>query len=201
MAIKTLTHVDPFDSVRERGSAGVFGMWIFIAVVGMVFAAAILGYLVVRFDRPPGAEWVPEGAPGFPPALILSTAVLVVSSWTMQAAVRAAREGRSRRIVHDLGITLALAVLFLAIQALAWSELWRAATIGSGLWAWTFYVLTGLHALHVLCGLPPLWITLRRAQAGRYGPDDHAGVVRCAMYWHALDVIWVVTYLALLTFS
>ena len=62
-------------------------------------------------------------------------------------------------------------------------------------------MLTGLHALHVLGGLPPLWITLRRAQAGRYGPDDHAGAVRCAMYWHALDVIWVVTYLALLAFS
>ena len=97
-----------------------------------------------------------------------------------------------------MGATLALAGVFLAMQALAWTELWRAhATIESGLYAWTFYVLTGLHAAHVLGGLPPMVVTFRRALQGRYTADDHAGVVLCAMYWHALDVIWLLLYATL----
>ena len=202
MSVKTLTHVDPFDSERERAGAGVLGMWVFIAVVAMIFAASVLGYLVVRFDRPPGMEWMPEGTPGLPHALALSTLLLVVSSWTMQGAVRAAREGRARGVTSGLAATLGLAVAFLAIQSLAWAELWRRqATLESGLYAWTFYVLTGLHALHVLGGLPPMAIALRNARAGRYGPSEHAGLVLCAMYWHALDAIWVVLYATLLAFS
>ena len=198
MATKTLTHVDPFDSARERGTAGVFGMWVFIAVVAMIFLACILGYLVVRFDRPPGREWMPRGTPPLPPALLLSTAVLLVSSWTVQVAVRAARAGRQVQLVHALGATLGLAVLFLVVQALAWTELWRAqATIESGLYAWTFYVLTGTHALHVVGGLPPLAVATARARSGRYSPADHAGVTLCAMYWHALDAIWLVLYATL----
>ena len=195
MATKTLTHVDPFDSARERGSAGVFGMWVFIAVVAMIFLACILGYLVVRFDQPPGREWMPSGTPPLPPALLLSTGILLVSSWSVQLAVRAARVGRQEQLVHSLGATLALAVLFLVVQALAWAELWKAqATLRSGLYAWTFYVLTGTHALHVIGGLPPLAVALAKARAGRYSPQEHAGVVLCAMYWHALDAIWVVLY-------
>jgi cytochrome c oxidase subunit 3 len=202
VSVKTLTHVDPFDSAPDRAGAAVFGMWVFIAVVGMIFVATVLGYLVVRFDRPPGMEWMPQGTPGLPHALALSTALLVVSSWTMQGAVRAAREGRTRGVSSGLSATLALAVAFLAIQTLAWAELWRRqATIDSGLYAWTFYVLTGLHALHVLGGLPPMAIALHRAHRGLYTATDHAGLVLCAMYWHALDVIWVVLYATLLAFS
>lgn len=202
MAIKTATHVDPFDSARERGSAGVFGMWVFIAVVAMIFLACILGYLVVRFDQPPGREWMPAGTPPLPHALVLSTVVLVVSSCSVQLAVRAARLGRRDEAVTALGATLGLAALFLAVQALAWAELWRNhATIGSGLYAWTFYVLTGVHALHVLGGLPPLAVAFRHARAGRYTAAEHVGLVLCAMYWHALDAIWLVLYATLLLFS
>jgi cytochrome c oxidase subunit 3 len=198
MAIKTQTHVDPFDSARQRGAAGVFGMWVFIAVVAMIFVGCILGYLVVRFDQPPGREWMPQGTPGLPGALLLSTAVLLVSSWTMQDAVHAVRIGRALRARHAMAATLGLAVLFLVVQVLAWTQLWRAqATLMSGLYAWTFYVLTGTHALHVLGGLPPLAIAYRNVREGRYTAADHAGLVMCAMYWHALDVIWVVLYLTL----
>ena len=198
MSVKTLTHVDPFDSARQRGVAGVFGMWVFIAVVAMIFVSCILGYLVVRFDQPPGREWMPKGTPPLPGALLLSTAVLLVSSWTMQDAVRAVRQGRLARAEHAMAATLGLALVFLAVQALAWTQLWRAqATIMSGLYAWTFYVLTGTHALHVLGGLPPLVLAYRRTREGLYTPTDHAGLVMCAMYWHALDVIWVVLYATL----
>jgi cytochrome c oxidase subunit 3 len=198
MSIKTANFIDPFDSAHERGVAGVFGMWVFIAVVAMIFVACILGYVVVRFDQPPGREWMPEGTPGLPAALLLSSAVLLISSWSMQLAVRAARLGQQTQLVYAMGATLGLALLFLAVQALAWNELWtRHVTIESGLYAWTFYVLTGVHALHVIGGLPPMVYVFRRSREGQYTPSDYTGVVLCAMYWHALDVIWMVLYATL----
>jgi cytochrome c oxidase subunit 3 len=48
--------------------------------------------------------------------------------------------------------------------------------------------------VHVIGGLPPLAVALAKARAGRYSPQEHAGVVLCAMYWHALDAIWVALY-------
>ncbi|RLS47047.1 MAG: heme-copper oxidase subunit III [Planctomycetota bacterium] len=198
MAIKTANFIDPFDNAQERGVAGVFGMWVFIAVVAMIFLACILGYLVVRFDQPPGREWMPEGTPGLPPALLLSTVVLLISSYTVQMAVRAARFNRQTQLRYAMGATLGLALLFLAVQALAWKELWtRHVTIESGLYAWTFYVLTGVHALHVIGGIPPMVQVFRRSMEGRYTPTNFTGVVLCAMYWHALDVIWIVLYATL----
>ena len=198
MSTKTPTFVDPFDSAEQRAGAGVLGMWLFILVVVMIFVATILGYLVVRFDRPPGQEWVPEGAPRLPAALLLSTMLLLGSSATMQSAVSAARLDQFARVRHAMVATLVLALLFLGVQFMAWVELWRAhATIDTGLYAWTFYVLTGLHALHVLGGLPPMVVATRRAMHNGYGAADHAGLVRCAMYWHALDAIWLVLYLTL----
>jgi cytochrome c oxidase subunit 3 len=116
----------------------------------------------------------------------------------MQSAVNAARLNHFARIRHAMGATLALAILFLVVQCLAWIELWNArATIDTGLYAWTFYVLTGLHALHVLGGLPPMLVVFRRSLHDGYTASDHAGLVRCAMYWHALDVIWLGLYVTL----
>jgi cytochrome c oxidase subunit 3 len=198
MAIKTARHVDPFDSAEARMRAGILGMWVFIVVVAMVFAACILGYLVVRLEPDIEGEWVPAGAPGLPRALILSTLLMLASSWTIQHAVRAVRAGHAHAAHAALGWTVALALAFLAVQALAWVDLWRqSAAIDSSLYAWTFYVLTGVHALHVLGGIPPLAVAWRRSAAGRYTSASHDGLVYCAMYWHALDAIWLALYATL----
>lgn len=173
-------------------------MWLFIVAVVMIFGACILGYVVVRLDQPPGQEWKAADAPGLPHALIASTALLLASSWTIQLSLRAIRTGRQTLSHVALGWTLALAGLFLAVQVLAWVQLWREQlTIESGLYAWTFYVLTGVHALHVLGGLPPLVTVFRRSGQGRYTPAQHAGLIYCAMYWHTLDAIWLVLYATL----
>lgn len=198
MAIKTARRVDPFDSPETRTSAGVFGMWIFIVVVAMVFAACILGYLVVRLEPEIGGEWVPAGSPGLPRALLVSTLLMLASSWTIQHALRAVRMGHLHATHASIGWTLALAVAFLGVQCAAWVQLWRqSAAIDSSLYAWTFYVLTGVHALHVLGGLPPLMVVWRRSGARRYTAVAHDGLTYCAMYWHSLDVIWLALYATL----
>ena len=89
-------------------------------------------------------------------------------------------------------------LVFLGIQAVAWVELVEQnLLITDNLYAWTFYVLTGLHAAHVVGGLPPMLVTCWRAMHARYGPENHRGIAYTAMYWHFLDGVWLVLYATL----
>ena len=198
MAVKTVTTVDPFDDARQRHAAGVFGMWLFLITLAMLFGASILGYLVVRVNADPTEPFVPEDAPALPHLLLVSTVALVASSYTMHRTTRAVRQGMQAVAARMAGITLVLALAFLLLQAWAWIDLWRQnLRIDDGLYAWTFYVLTALHALHVIGGLIPLGVVWWRAGHGRYSPQHPEGVVYCAMYWHFLDAVWLLLYATL----
>jgi cytochrome c oxidase subunit 3 len=185
----------PFDDPTARFEAGRFGMWIFLAALGVVFASTIVGYLAVRIDN--GADFVPVDAPRPPAILLASTVLLLVSSVTMQRALRFGRVGDPRQGGMMLATTV-LAIAFLVIQLVAWRQL-LSENLGptDNLYGWTFYVLTALHAAHVVGGLPPLAITTWRASKGRYGPADYRGITYTAMYWHFLDAVWLVLYATL----
>jgi len=185
----------PFDDPKARFQAGLFGMWLFLVALAVLFVSVILGYVVVRVDN--GSAFIPEGAPPPPRLLVASTALLLVSSASIQLAVRAARLGDPRQGPR-MAFTVVLAFGFLALQAIAWWQLFSQNLIPTdSLYAWTFYVLTALHAAHVIGGLPPMLIVTARAMRGAYGPQNHRGITYCAMYWHFLDVVWLVLYATL----
>jgi cytochrome c oxidase subunit 3 len=96
-------------------------------------------------------------------------------------------------------LSAALGVVFLSLQVWSWTQMIVAERTFNvaHLYIFTFYVLTGLHGLHVVGGLIPLVVVARRAAAGRYGSADHNGLVLCAMYWHFLDVVWITLFVAL----
>jgi len=198
VAVKTATVVDPFDAPPARHAAGVFGMWLFLVTLGVLFVATILGYLVVRLNPDPAEPFMPADAPPLPRLLLFSTVALMASGATMHGTVRAIRSGMRERAARLAAATLALALGFLALQAWAWIDLCRAQLrIEDSLYAWSFYVLTGLHAAHVLGGLPPMVVTTVRASRGAYTPENHRGIAYCAMYWHFLDAVWVLLYATL----
>jgi len=174
------------------------GMWLFVLVVALLFAAAMLGYAVVRVSPPEGREWRPEGTPGLPWTLLASTLSLLASSVALHRSLRAVRQGRMESCIRSASAAYWLGVSFVLLQGIAWWTMWQQVRIQDNLYAWTFYVLTGLHAAHVLGGLPPMLITTWRASRAAYGPDDHSGITYCAMYWHFLDVVWIVLYATLL---
>ncbi|MCP4497635.1 MAG: heme-copper oxidase subunit III [Phycisphaeraceae bacterium] len=188
--------VSPFEDPERRLAAGRFGMLIFIASLAMIFAAAILGFLVVRLED--DGSWPPPGMPALPWSLLFSTLILVASSVTFLRATGDLRRDDERGLVRWLTGTLVLALAFLAVQTFAWWDLiGRGMDFSRHLYAWTFYFLTGLHAVHVLGGVIPLWIVTRRVRRGDRSPSVRRGIFYTAMYWHFLDVAWVVLYLTL----
>ena len=189
--------VSPFEDPERRLAAGRFGMLIFIASLAMIFAGAILGFVVVRLEDQ--GTWPPPGMPALPWSLLLSTLLLVASSITFLRATGGLRREDGPGLVRWLTVTLVLALAFLAVQTFAWWDLvGRGMDFSRHLYAWTFYFLTGLHAVHVLGGVIPLWIVTRRVRAGDLSASVRRGVTYTAMYWHFLDAAWLVLYLTLI---
>jgi cytochrome c oxidase subunit 3 len=167
----------------------------------MLFLATIVGFVVIRVQL--RGVWPPD-LPGLPPVLWISTAVLGLSSVTHQAALNGIRRGRADRLRGAMWMTTALAVMFLALQSAAW---WAWLGVASSRWSesaehrfalTSFYIMTGLHALHVIGGLVPMAIVTIRASRRRYTAEQHPGVAYCAMYWHFLGAVWIVLYATLL---
>ena len=185
--------VTPFEDPKERARAGVFGMLCFIASLAMVFAASMFGVIVVRLQDP--EPWPPDGDGGLPWALSLSTLTLLISSATMVLASRSASRGDSDGLARWMNWTFGLSLAFLVGQTVAWWDLLsRDIHLDSNLWAWTFYVLTALHALHVLGGVIPMGVVARNAQRGYYSLENHRGVTYVSLYWHFLDLAWLGLY-------
>ena len=172
--------------------AGVLGMWIFLATLAVLFAAAVVGYLVVRLKA---TQWPPPGMPRLPAGLGLATVILISASVTVHLAHRAMRADELAASGRRLAATLALVSAFLMVQLWNWWALIRLhATAASNLYAFTFFMLTGLHAAHVVGGIVLLAVVWARARRLRYGSGHHAGVTYAAMYVHFLDAVWLVLY-------
>lgn len=172
--------------------AGSLGMTLFLISLGMLFAASMVGYVVVRLRAP---EWPPAGTPALPWGLWVSTAILLLSSVTMHWAMVSVLKGRQEYLRAAMLITTLLGVLFLFTQTINWIYLLVLhVTATSNLFAFMFYLLTGLHALHVVGGVATLIVVTFRAHEGVYTVERHQGIRHCGMYWHFLDCVWLVMF-------
>lgn len=195
---------------RDAFDAGKLGMWIFLATLSLLFASTLVLYAVFRIQHP---EWRGADAPPLPAGLWTSTIVLIISSGTMSLAVAAIRRGLRARFLAAMIATTALGIAFLGLQYFNWRELFES---GFALKLRTdlvppdpemiarqmpynhFYLMTGLHAAHVIGGIVPLvWVTLR-GLLGHYRAEACSGVRFCAMYWHFLDVVWLILFAVLM---
>ncbi len=173
-------------------ATGRLGMTLLVLALSMLFAASLMMYLVIRLRAP---VWPPPGMPHLPGTLWISTAIILISSFTMHSAVRAAREDRAQALSMAMLLTTLLGVLFLVSQTVNWFSLVAAnLTAKSNFYGFTFYLLTGLHAAHVIGGLVPLAVVTIRSWQRRYSAGFHPGVEYVAIYWHFLAVVWVVLF-------
>ncbi len=183
------------------------GMFVLLVSLTMLFLASIAAFLIIRYQfmhRTTGGEtpaWPPAGLPHIPQSLWISTLVILISSFTIQKALNAIRHDDERRMQKLLKITFGLGLLFLLCQMANWIEFFMAIPKGTGFsgdYLTGFYILTGLHAAHVLGGLIPLALVIMKSKRGMYSRNFHPGVRYSAVYWHFLDVIWILLFIVIM---
>lgn len=174
------------------------GMLVGLASILMMFTALVSAY-IVRSGLPTSTDWRPIAMPR---VLILSTTLIVLSSVTAHFATAAARKGRAGALRGWLAATLALGLGFLASQFFAWRSLAaQGVFLASNPHSSFFYLLTGLHGVHLLGGILALAYVLWRVVSQDARP--HAEARRRAMtgaaalYWHFMDALWVFLFLLL----
>jgi cytochrome c oxidase subunit III len=177
------------DGDAYRLPAAKIGLGIFLAVVGSLFALLISAYSM----RMRSTDWVslPEIK-----LLWLNTGLLIASSVALQSAATFARRGQMDSVVASLAAGAISATAFLFGQLMVWRQLsdaglYAAANPASAF----FYLVTAIHALHLLGGL----VALARVTVKMWSEDQdvekvRAGIALCAMYWHFLLLIWVILF-------
>jgi cytochrome c oxidase subunit III len=177
--------------------AAKLGLGLFLAVAGCLFALLTSAY-VMRAEE--DAQHLVEGVRLLPPALLwVNTAVLAASSVALHWASAAARRGQRDLMLGNLLAAGVGALAFVAGQVLAWRLLIEAGqSLSSSPANSFFYLLTGIHGLHVLGGLAALGKTSVRALRGAALPRLLLGVQLCAIYWHFLLLVWVIVFALLM---
>jgi cytochrome c oxidase subunit 3 len=183
----------PPANVSSRVDARLLGIYIFIASEVMLFGSFFTAYFFARVVVQ-NETWPPEGFELPVYLALLNTIILVTSSFTMHWALQSIKRNYRAGLVAGLTLTFLLGLTFLLIQIREYTRLGFAPNdlaFGS-----TFYGLTGLHGAHVFVGLNLLAYALIRAVRGHYGPKEHEhlGVEIPGIYWHFVDVMWIVVY-------
>jgi cytochrome c oxidase subunit III len=183
-------HGPPLAHQSSRVDSATLGMLLFIASEVMVFGSFFTAYFFVRVVN--NYPWPPEGSelPVFVAGV--NTAILVTSSFTMHWATQAIKRGNRAGLQAGMVLTLALGICFLLTQAREYSRIGFAPHDNA--FGTVFYALTGLHGAHVLVGLTLLSMVTVRSFRGHYSPEHHHGVEIPGIYWHFVDVMWVIVY-------
>jgi cytochrome c oxidase subunit III len=183
-------HGPPPANKSSRVDAQMLGMLLFIISEVMVFGAFFTAYFFVRVVG--GAEWPAEGD-HLPVAIAgVNTAILLSSSLTMHWALESAKAGNRFGLQAGITTTFLLGATFLFVQINEYVHVGfspQDSAQGS-----IFYGLTGLHGAHVFIGLTLLAMVVVRSFRGHFTPAEHRGVEVPGIYWHFVDIMWVIVY-------
>jgi cytochrome c oxidase subunit III len=183
-------HGPPEANRSSRVDSSLLGMYLFIISEIMVFGAFFTAYFFIRVVA--GDEWPAAGTEL--PKLIagVNTMILFSSSGTMHVALEAVKAGNRNLLKLAIMTTFLLGATFLFIQINEYVHIGFAPSDSAQ--ASVFYGLTGLHGAHVTVGLTLLAFASIRAFRGHFTPEDHRGVEIPGIYWHFVDVMWLVVY-------
>jgi cytochrome c oxidase subunit 3 len=194
-----------FDTLPQQREAQLTGMWIFLATEVLVFGALFTGYAAYRAQYPEAFA----AASGRLNLLIggVNTIVLLTSSLTMVLAVHATQVGKRRAQVACLLLTALLGTAFMGLKAVEYYSDYRERlvpvlafdpqewlAVGPSqvqLFLMFYYIMTGLHALHLTIGIGLLAVQALLAGRGHFPPENYMPVELAGLYWHFVDVIWI----------
>jgi cytochrome c oxidase subunit 3 len=174
----------------SRVDARTLGMFLFIASEIMLFGSFFTAYFFVRVAA--GTPWPtpPYQLPVFIAGL--NTIILVSSSFTMHWALQSIKRGNRAGLQAGLSLTFLLGLSFLLTQITEYARIGFAPYTDA--FGTVFFCLTGLHGAHVFVGLTLLLAATVRSFRGHYSEEEHLGVEIPGIYWHFVDVMWIVVY-------
>ena len=169
--------------------ANLLGMLVFIASEAVLFLTLIVTFALARASYP---EWPPSDQPRLPVSIsFLNTLVLLGSGAAMLASWRHMRRGWVRSSGRLLAAATLLGILFLVVQGVEWARLIDfGLTVSQNLYGAVFYVMIGMHALHVLIAVLGLLYVMRRFSRGAYTREDHDGLTMGGMFWGFVVLVW-----------
>ncbi len=174
---------------RKKIHPHKFTLWVGLGSIIMMFAGLTSAYIVKR-DQ---AGWT-----GFaiPRAFWYSTAVILVSSLTVQMALRSFKEREMPRYRNLITATAVLGLLFVALQWAGFRQIWNSGVTFHGSGAGQFlYVIAGLHAVHVMAGVIALIVMFIKAFSTRIRSYNPVPVEVMSTYWHFVDLLWLYLFI------
>lgn len=197
-----LTIAHQFDDAEQQQEASTLGMWVFLATEILFFGGMFLGYTVYRTAFPQAF-----GAASRHLEITLgtfNTAVLLCSSLTMAMAVRQAQLGNRKLLILFLALTMVLGAAFLGIKFYEYYQKYDERLIPGTRFAWQgsdsshaalffvfYFVMTGMHALHMVIGLGLMSVLILLARRNRFSSAYYTPVELGGLYWHFVDIVWV----------
>jgi cytochrome c oxidase subunit III len=180
----------PIANRSSRIEPQLLGILLFIISEAMLFGSFFTAYFFIRVVQ--NAPWPPEPFE-FPVAVAgMNTVILLTSSGTMHYALHSIKRGNRVGLQVGLLVTFLMGATFLGTQI---NEYFKAGfAIHDGAFASVFYGLTGLHGAHVFVGLTLLAVSNMRTLRGHFTPEAHMGVECTGIYWHFVDVMWIIVY-------
>jgi heme/copper-type cytochrome/quinol oxidase subunit 3 len=173
----------------ERGK---FAIWLFLATEIMFFTGLIGTYVVLRAAA---ASWPHPYDRLAVDITAFNTFVLITSSWTMVRALQAAQKGDKGGLLRWLGATILGGSFFVGVQVYEYIQLVHHGNLPHVDIFWsTFYSMTGFHGLHVAVGVLWLICVWVAAARGKYTARNHLGVELAGLYWHFVDLVWVLLF-------
>ena len=183
-------HGPPAAHASSRVNPALLGMLLFIISEVMVFGAFFTAYFFIRIAQ--GDPWPAPGTKLPVEVAGMNTAILVSSSFTIHWAEQALKKGNRFGFKAGMLSTFLLGCTFLFIQINEYANIGFAPQDAAQ--QTIFYSLTGLHGAHVFIGLLLLLFVTIRAFRGHYSPESHRGVEVPGIYWHFVDIMWLVVY-------
>jgi cytochrome c oxidase subunit 3 len=193
---------EPYQTLEQQHETSELGMWLFLATEVMLFGGLFTAYTVYRIVYPDGFLQGSRmldllyAAP--------NTAILLVSSLTMALGVRAAQLGQTRPLVRYLIITAVLGIVFMVIKGAEYAKHIQDGLLPGPAWNYAganaqqvelffvaYFVMTGLHAVHLTIAIGIVVVMGWMAGHGRFLPPTRSTPVEMVgLYWHFVDVIW-----------
>jgi len=196
-----------FDDLEQQHEATSLGMWTFLATEVLIFGGLLTGYTVYRAHYP--SDFAVASQHLNIVIAAVNTVVLLTSSLTMALSVRAVQTGDRRRLLTGMILTAVLGTMFLVLKAVEYTKDYQENLVPAlafqdqdwpsrgakpehvKMFLMFYYILTGLHAVHLVIGIAVLAVITELARRNWFSTEYYIPIEAWGLYWHFVDIVWI----------